>query len=263
MNVIDTHMHFDTFVEKDIVEEIVDAALEAGVVAAVAIGGSSEANITAAEVARAYPHFVRYTAGFDRGEVGQEVDWGGCEALLAAEACVGVGETGLDYHYQAETRREQMELFEANLERALRFSLPVIIHSREADEDTLSCLSHYVSSLPGGRDNPGILHCFTGTIPFARKLLDLGLYISFSGITTFKNAESLREVAAFVPLDRMLIETDSPYLAPIPHRGERNQPAYVPEVARCIAKVREREPEDIATATTDNARRCFVRLPLS
>lgn len=261
MTLVDSHLHFDDFVADGTVVDLIQGAREAGVMGLVAIGGSQDANQLAARVSREHPAMVRFSAGYDRGEVGSSVDWRDAEALLQSDDCVGVGETGLDYHYEPGTRLEQIALFEANLERAHRFGKPVIIHSREAVDDTLGCLRAYVNALPSDRTNPGILHCYTGDIPFARECLDLGLYISFSGIVTFRNADSLRDVARYVPLDRVLVETDAPYLAPVPHRGRRNEPAFVAEVAKCLADVREISLEDVARATTENARQCFRNLP--
>jgi len=134
-----------------------------------------------------------------------------------------------------------------------RLSLPLIIHTREADDDTLAILDEGFQQSPV----PGVIHCFTGDIPFARKCLDRGLYISLSGIVTFRNADSLRAVAAYLPLDRLLLETDAPYLAPVPLRGQRNQPAFLPHVAQCVATARNIPLPDLAVATTTNAAACF------
>jgi TatD DNase family protein len=143
------------------------------------------------------------------------------------------------------------------LELARKYQLPVIVHSREADDDTMALLQEHVRRWCGDPGRIGVLHCFTGIVGFARKLLDMGLMISFSGIVTFKNANNLRAVARDVPEDRLLIETDTPYLAPVPHRGKSNEPAYVVHVAEILAKIRKDTIERIAHSTARNAERLF------
>jgi TatD DNase family protein len=143
------------------------------------------------------------------------------------------------------------------LEVARSCGKPVVVHSREADEDTLSMLREHVRGWKGAADRIGVLHCFTGGLPFARALVDLGLHIGLSGIVTFRNAESLREVARWVPADRLLIETDAPYLAPVPHRGQRNEPAWVLHVAEALASARSIGLQEVAEQTSVNARRLF------
>jgi len=257
MKFIDTHLHFDSFEEAGETERILDAASQVGMLCAVAIGGSDAANRLAAEVAARHVERLRFTAGFDRDLAGQGVDWSVLDGWLAHPLCVGAGETGLDYHYEPEKAREQVALFEGMLDRAAKHQKPVVVHSREADDDTLGCLKSYVQVIDSGRENPGVLHCFTGGIPFARALLNLGFFISFSGITTFRNADSIREVAKYVPLDRMVVETDAPYLAPVPHRGKTNEPAFIPDIVRCVAHHRQIDPVVLAEETMRNAQRLF------
>ncbi|HHH45508.1 MAG TPA: TatD family deoxyribonuclease [Thiotrichales bacterium] len=169
---------------------------------------------------------------------------------------VALGETGLDYHYETDEKRRslQRERFAMHLEAGRETGLPVIVHTREAQEDTLAILRE-----AGIEDSGAVLHCFTENWEMARRALDLGLYISFSGIVTFRNAEALREVARKVPSDRYLVETDAPWLAPVPHRGKPNRPAWVHEVARCIADVRGIALAQVAEETTGNFRRLFSR----
>ena len=152
-------------------------------------------------------------------------------------------------------REEQKALFADMLDLAGELSRPVVVHSREADADTLEHLGRYAAANPD--HTPGVLHCFTGSLEFARALLDIGMYISFSGILTFRNAEDLRQVARQIPEDRILVETDSPYLAPVPLRGKPNQPAYVKHVAACLAELRGWAPDDCARITSENASRLF------
>lgn len=164
---------------------------------------------------------------------------------------VAIGETGLDYHYQPEAAALQQQAFRLHLEAARISGKPVIVHTREARADTLRLLREV--ALP----QAGVLHCFTEDWEMARAALDLGFYISLSGIVTFRNAAALREVARQVPADRLLVETDSPYLAPVPHRGKANLPEYVREVAEFLAELRGVAYESLAEQTTDNFRRLF------
>lgn len=167
-------------------------------------------------------------------------------SLAGATKVVAVGETGLDNHYGADSYEWQRESFINHLIAAQDVHKPVIIHTREARKETMDLLNNY------SLERAGVMHCFTETWEMAKAALDLGFYISFSGIVTFKNAEDLRQVVAKVPLDRLLIETDSPWLAPIPYRGKQNEPQYVYEVAQCVADIKKIDLASLAQATTDN-----------
>jgi TatD DNase family protein len=180
---------------------------------------------------------------------------------------VAIGETGLDY-YGMEDRKGgrsiadlgwQRERFRTHIRAARQAGLPMVIHTRSASDDTVAILKEEGEDGSAGAAG-GVFHCFTETAQVARAALDLGFYISFSGILTFKSAQDLRDVAAFVPLDRLLIETDSPYLAPVPYRGKTNNPSYVPFVARQLAEVKKLPVEAIAEATSANFRRLFKRV---
>jgi TatD DNase family protein len=188
----------------------------------------------------------------------QEPEVADLVALAAKAKVVAIGETGLDY-YRLEGRsiadmEWQRRRFRIHIHAARATGLPLVIHTRSASADTLGVLRE-----EGGGEATGVFHCFTETAAVARAALDLGFYISFSGILTFKTAAELREVAAFVPLDRCLIETDSPYLAPVPYRGKVNSPAYVPLVARKLADIKALSVEEVAAATTRNFERLFAR----
>lgn len=173
-------------------------------------------------------------------------------AELAHPKVVAIGETGLDYHYEPQAAKLQQASLRLHIEAAKHTGKPLIIHTREARSDTLALLRE--AALP----QAGVMHCFTEDWEMARAALDLGYYISLSGIVTFKNAEALREVARKVPLDRLLVETDSPYLAPIPYRGKTNLPQYVREVAEFVAQLRGLSYEQLAQATGDNFFRLFA-----
>lgn len=172
--------------------------------------------------------------------------------LANNDRVVALGETGLDYFYQKDNIAQQQESFRNHIRIGRELHKPVIVHTRDAREDTLAILRE-----ENAQECGGVLHCFTEDCATAEKLLDIGFYISFSGIVTFRNAEQLREVARYVPLDRLLVETDSPYLAPVPHRGKENQPAYVRDVAEYMAVLKGVSLERLAEATTANFSRLF------
>lgn len=176
--------------------------------------------------------------------------------LLAGERVVAWGEIGLDFHYDNSPRDVQMDAFKRQLRAAVSCDVPVIIHTREAEAETVEILrSEYADA-----KRRGVFHCFTGSKELAEQALELDFLISFSGIVTFRKGEDLREIAKQVPLTNLLIETDCPFLAPVPHRGNRNEPAYVVEVARCIAELRGLSIEEVAQVTTENFKR-FLRIP--
>ncbi|MDF2445318.1 MAG: TatD family deoxyribonuclease [Moraxellaceae bacterium] len=171
--------------------------------------------------------------------------------LAAHPKVVAIGETGLDYHYDKESPDDQQRRFRKHIEAARHTGKPLVVHTREARADTLRILREEGAT-------SGVLHCFTESWDMARAALDLGFYISFSGIVTFANAHELRDVATRVPVDRLLIETDSPWLAPVPYRGKSNQPAYVVDVAYAMAKLRGMSVEELGQRTTENFRRLFL-----
>ena len=168
---------------------------------------------------------------------------------------VGIGESGLDYYYDHSDRERQRASFRAHLAAARDTGLPIIVHTRDAEEDTAEILADEM----GKGAYPGVIHCFTASADFARKALDLGLYISISGIVTFKNARDLQETARQLPADRLLIETDSPFLAPVPHRGRPCEPAFVADTARFLAELRGEPIEQLADRTSANFRRLFSK----
>ena len=243
MRLFDTHCHFETTDAAEI-RAILERAKAAGVECLMAVGGSPSLNsaaIAAAELGEGEDSpTVLCATGFDRDQVNSANISSPSLPFLSAW-----GEIGLDYHYSPETRDAQLKLFAEQLEEAKRRDLPVVIHTREADGDTLGLLREIPSR--------GIIHCFTGTPGAARRFLDLGFYISISGIVTFRAADNVRESALVVPDDRILIETDSPYLAPVPLRGSRNEPAFVRHVCEFLAKLRNVPADDFAELTFANA----------
>ncbi len=182
----------------------------------------------------------------------------GADALIAGTQhprVIAIGECGLDYYYDNSDRASQRERFEAHIEAASETGLPLIVHTRDAEEDTAEILGRAVKE-KGVR---GVLHCFTGSAELAKTALDLGFFISLSGIVTFKNAQDLQHTARTLPLDSLLVETDSPFLAPVPHRGKKCEPAFVADTASFVAQLREEDPEVLANATTANFFRLFSK----
>ncbi|MCG5054868.1 MAG: TatD family hydrolase [Myxococcales bacterium] len=252
--VIDTHCHLDFEDYAGELPEVLDRARRAGVNAFVCIGAGNDTRSARAAVALAAAEAdVWAVVGVHPHDAASmtEADWAELEGLGKAARVVGIGETGLDYHYDQSPRAVQRDAYRRFLELARRLQRPVISHIRDAHEDAKQILTE------AGRGHPGVIHCFTGERDDARAYLDLGQMISFSGILTFKNAEPIREAARFTPLDRIVIETDAPYLAPIPYRGKRNEPAYVVETLKCLANLKQLDLETTARATTENARRLF------
>ena len=182
----------------------------------------------------------------------------GAAALIEASAhpkVIGIGETGLDYYYDYSDRQVQQDLFRTHIGVSRETGLPLIVHTRDAEEDTNRIIAEEMKE----GAFPALIHCFTASAGFARKMLDLGLMISLSGIVTFKNAKDLQAVAAELPEDRILVETDSPFLAPVPHRGQTCEPAYTADTLRFVAELRGVEPERLAEATTSNFFRLFAK----
>jgi len=259
----DTHAHFDAFAAEGSVAAVLARAAAAGVERMCAVGSSEASNELVVRLAREQPGTLVAAVGYDRDQLEKSRDPEKLAALAADPAVVAVGEIGLDYYYSPDTAPAQRALFGQMLAFAAERKLPVIVHSRYADDDTIDLLGefstmwkkvfHSVEKPPP----PGLLHCFTGDAAFAEELLALGFFISFSGILTFNNAGPLREVAKLVPADRLLVETDCPYLTPKPFRGKVNEPAYVARVGEVLAAARGAEVAALAETTFANARRFF------
>jgi TatD DNase family protein len=257
---IDSHCHLAGEEFEDDLQAVVDRARAAGVVAALVVVDANDDREweRARRVEAAWPD-VRFASGVhphaagafadDPQGAGRLVD----ERLQHAPAARAVGEIGLDYHYDFAPRAAQQAVFRAQIGLARRRRVPLVIHTREAEEDTFRILGEESAGAIGG-----VFHCFTGDRAMARRALEAGFHISFAGIVTFPRAEELRAVARLVPLDRLLVETDSPYLAPVPHRGtRRNEPARVVHVTETIARLRGMTLDEVAAATRDNFRRLF------
>ncbi len=259
---LDSHCHVtaDEFAEDR--SEVIARALEGGVEALVAIGSGYgvKRNWRAIELAEAEPRIFA-TVGVHPHEAVELDDAARSEltSWLSHPRVVGLGECGLDYHYMRSEREPQRAVFAEQLAWARERALPVSLHVRGEQPDAFDEMLEIWRS-EGGGSLEGVLHCYTGSLDFARRALDVGLLVSFSGILTFKRDRGLRDVARGLPLDRLLVETDAPLLAPEGHRGRRNEPVRVALVGQMLAEVQGRSVEEVAQATTRNARRLF-RLP--
>jgi TatD DNase family protein len=257
MNLIDTHVHLDEEAFRPDRDEVVARAATAGVVSMITIGISAATSRAAVELAQSCPS-VYAAVAIQPNYVSQAApgDWDLIQELATQPKVVAVGETGLDRYWDYAPFDLQVEFFDKHLELAKRLDLPFIVHCREAESDVVAQLRRAA----GGGQLRGVMHSFAGDAETAHDCVELGMHISFAGMVTFKKNDALRAVAAQVPLDRLLVETDAPYLAPTPFRGKRNEPAYVRNTAETLASVRNLSLEEIARVTTDNARRLF-RLP--
>ena len=249
---VDSHCHLDLPELAGNLGQLLDSMRQADVGCAVCIGVTLEDFPRILSIAETCPA-VFATVGVHPENTGvQEPSVDDLVKLAEHSRVIGIGETGLDYYWHKDAPEWQRERFRTHIRAARAAAKPLVVHNREATADTLRVLAE-----EGAREAGGVLHCFTESWDVAQAALDLGFYISISGIVTFKNAQLVKDVARRVPLDRLLVETDAPYLAPVPFRGKINQPAYVRKVAEEIAALREVPYEVIAKATTDNFFRLF------
>lgn len=249
----DTHVHLNADQFQDDVEEVIERALDAGVKQMVVVGFDEKTIKGAMELAEKY-EFIYASVGWHPVDAIDMTDdhlkW--LEELASHPKVVALGEMGLDYHWDKSPKDVQKEVFRKQIRLAKKVKLPIIIHNREASQDIIDILKE-----EGAHEVGGIMHCFSGSVEIAKQCIDMNFYISLGGPVTFKNAKKPKEVAKAVPLDRLLIETDCPYLAPHPYRGKRNEPAYVALVAEKIAEIKEMSVEELGKITTDNAKKLF------
>lgn len=252
--VIDTHAHLEMIED---VYQVIQRAGDAGLERIVAVSSDPVSSKRTVQIASESP-IVFAAVGIHPHESSGSTDeaLGEIEELAKEQKVVGIGETGLDYHYMHSPREVQIDSFRKQIDIAKRLNLPLIVHVREAHEDALQVIKG-----ENAWETMGVIHCFTGDYEAAKRYIDEGFYISFSGIVTFKNGEDIREAARKIPIERMLIETDSPYLAPAPFRGKKNEPAYVKYVAESIAQLRGVSAEKIEEETTTNAKNLFIFEP--
>jgi TatD DNase family protein len=254
---IDSHCHIDGPEFDADREDVIARAHDAGVDTMLNVGtGDPHSGAFERAVALAEKHEEVYAAVGVHPHDAKLFDDAAERLLLSlveqSKRVIAWGEIGLDYHYDHSPRETQREVFRLQLRLARAHNLPVVIHSRDADDDTIAILREELS----GYDRAGVLHCFGGSLAMAQAAVELGFFISFAGNLTFKKADNLRDVAVQLPLDRLLIETDCPYLTPVPFRGQRNEPARVVETARCLAEILGKEVQEIGGVTSEN----FVRL---
>lgn len=257
VELIDSHCHLNSDYGERTAEQLIAEAQTAGVKYLITVGVEiaglprlrelSDKHACVFHTAGVHPHEAATLTPSDLDILRQAAKHPKCRAI---------GEIGLDYYYSHSPKDVQKQVLEQQLEVALENKLPVVVHTRDAETDQLESLTRYRKRVPEGQI-PGVIHCFTGTRVFAEACVDLGFYISFSGILTFKNADDLRATAKALPLDRILVETDSPYLAPIPMRGKKCEPSYVKYTAMKLAEVKGIPLSQVAKATTANSRRVF------
>jgi len=246
---IDSHCHLDKLDYDALhqnVADVLDKAKARGVDYFLSVGVTLDSFPAMLEMIRPYPE-VFASCGVHPLDIENGFDYDRLKALAADDRVVAIGETGLDYHYQPELAEQQQEIFRQHVRLAVELNKPLIIHTRAAREDTLTILREEGAERVGG-----VLHCFTESYEMAEAAIELGFYISISGIVTFNKATELKEVVRRLPLERLLVETDSPYLAPVPYRGKQNQPAYVREVAEYIALLKGETVETVCDVTSRN-----------
>lgn len=258
MLLVDTHAHLD-FPQFDADrEQVIKRAVEGGVVAIVNAGAGLVSSQRAVALADAYPEIWASVGVHPHEAKTVTADTlTGLRELADHPKVVAVGEIGLDYYRDLSPRDVQRRVFRQQLDLAREVGRPIIVHDRQAHADVLRILRQWVGSSDGGQKPVGVVHCFSGDLGLARELIELGFYVGIDGPVTYSNAGRLREVVAGVPLERVLIETDCPYLTPHPHRGRRNEPAYVRLVAEAVAEVKGAALADVIRVTTGNARRLF------
>lgn len=246
---IDSHCHLDFDVLSADLDGVIARAQAAGVDGCVTISTRVKQFKKITDIAEKFTN-VWCSVGTHPHNAHEELDISAEELIRLAEhpKCVAIGEAGLDYHYDNSPREAQAEGFRRHIAASRETGLPLVIHSRSADDD----MAQILEEESGKGAFPFVLHCFSSGADLARRGLALGGYVSFSGILTFKNAQEIQEVAGFVPADRMLVETDAPYLAPVPHRGQSNEPAFVRHTAEKLAEIRGASLEEIGAQTTKN-----------
>ncbi len=257
MSVIDSHCHLDFPDFADEIEAVVARARAAGVERMVTISTRVARGAAYQALAERFSE-VYFSIGTHPHQAAEEAetDAEAIRRFAAHPKCVAIGEAGLDYHYNYAPRDVAERVFRAQIGLARELDLPLVIHAREADEDVARILREEMAA---GRFS-ALLHCFTSSRALAEAGLELGLYVSFSGVLTFKNSADLRAIARDVPLDRVLVETDAPYLAPVPHRGKRNEPAFVVSTAQVLAEAKGVGYESLAAATRANTLRIFKKM---
>ena len=249
-NIFDTHSHYDDEQFDSDRSSLIESLPDKGVIGVVSCGIDKETSIANMELAHKYD-FMYFAAGFHPEDLeGHNLDeLGEIEKLASDSKCVAIGEIGLDYHWMSSTKEKQKDFFASQIELAKKLDMPVIVHDREAHGDTLEILKSLHPK--------GVLHCFSGSKEMAKEIIKIGMYIGLNGVATFKNARKSLEVVKEIPIERLVLETDCPYLAPVPHRGKRNDSSYIPYIAERIGEVLDLSAQEVLDITSENAKRLF------
>jgi TatD DNase family protein len=252
-NIFDSHAHYTDKAFNDDRENMLGSLKESGICGVINCGADLESSKESATLSAEYD-FMYFACGIHPEEVdnlpSDFLDT--LKALSKDKKCVAIGEIGLDYYWRQDNKELQKKVFVEQILLAKELNLPIIVHSRDAHEDTLAILKEHKPK--------GVLHCFSGSVETAKEVLKLGMYIGFGDALTFKNARKALEVLEWLPMDRIMIETDSPYLAPVPHRGRRNESAYVVEVVKALASIYGMSYDEVAAITTANAMQVFNKI---
>lgn len=255
--IFDTHAHYDDEAFEEDREELLLSLSAQGIEKVINIGASLQSTKTTVELAQRYPFLYAAVGVHPEGvtELSEEsMDW--LKELCKLEKTVAVGEIGLDYYWDEPERDLQKQWFRRQLQLAKEVKLPVVIHSREAAKDTIDIMKEEHSEEIGG-----VIHCYSYTKESAKIFLDMGFFFGIGGVLTFKNAKKLKEAVEYIPMDRILLETDCPYLAPVPYRGKRNSSLYLPYVVEELAAIKGISREEVERITTENAHRVFAKIP--
>lgn len=249
-NIFDSHTHYTDKAFNDDRNDMLDSLKESGICGVINCGADIESSQESLALTREYD-YIYFACGIHPEEV-DNLPGNYIEALRQMakdKKCVAIGEIGLDYYWRQDNKDLQKKVFEEQILLAKELSLPIIVHDREAHEDTLNILKKHKPK--------GVLHCFSGSVETAKEILKLGMYIGLGGAVTFKNAKKPVEVAEMLPLDRLLLETDCPYMAPVPMRGKRNNSAYIQYVAEKISEIKGIDPQEITDKATENVKKLF------
>jgi len=258
MILIDSHCHLNMVAEKEDLDVIVKRAIASDVAYMQTICTTLEELPEILHIAEKYDNIFA-SVGVHPNEVREVVSSEIIVSLTRHPKIIGIGETGLDYYYSTDNKDNQSLSFNNHIQAAQQTNLPIIVHTRDAEQDTIDILTNKMQESPFS----GLIHCFTASENLAQKMLDIGLYISIAGIITFKNAQSLQDIIRFIPLERLLIETDSPFLSPVPMRGKSNEPAFVKYVAEKIAEIKGITLEEVAKVTSQNFTNLFSKTNLT
>lgn len=250
---IDTHAHLNTEAFQSEIEDVINRAKRASVDEIIVVGMYEEANQKALTLTKQYNNLYA-SVGLHPSYVDEGIDFALLEAQLQDEKVVALGEIGIDLYWVKDNLDKQIRYFKKQIELAIKHKLPIIVHSRNSSSEIYEVLKEYQGRITG------VMHCFSDDMSWANQFLNLGFYIGIGGVVTFKNAKEVKEVAKNVPLERLLVETDSPYLAPTPHRGKKNEPAYTAYVLEAIAQLRQMTKEELNDITTKNAKRLFNKM---